>query len=104
MKKILAIIILTIIILSTKTIYASDTEEIIKEQEAQLGITEFIKQAQKYTSQTFEKTDINNLYKSALTGEIKAEGIMRRNTKTTRKRSNNNNKKPRIHTNHYNNT
>ena len=77
MKKILMIIFLIVIVLNINVIYAADTDEIIGEQEEALGISGFIKQAQKYTNEVFKDTDINTLYKSALIGEIKAEGLMR---------------------------
>lgn len=79
MKKILVIIFLIIMVLNLNTVCASDTEAIIGEQEEALGISGFIKEAQKYTSDAFKDTDINDLYKSALTGDIKAEGLMRWN-------------------------
>lgn len=104
MKKILMIIFIIVILLNINVAYASDTEAIIGEQEQALGISGFIKQAQKYTSEVFKDTDINDLYKSALTGEIKAEGLMRSNLQAIRYRSNKNTKKPRIHTNHNSNT
>ena len=49
MKKIIFITIFLITTLISNTTYGTDTEEIIKEQESSLGISSFIKEAQKYT-------------------------------------------------------
>lgn len=104
MKKILMIIFLIVILLNINVVYASDTEEIIEEQEAALGISSFIKQAQKYTNEVFKDTDVNDLYKSALTGEIKAEGLIRSNLQNIGYRSHKNTKKLRVYTNYNSNT
>ena len=69
MKKIIVILLFIMSILSTNVVYAeekSTNDEIIKEQEETLGISNFIKEAKKYTSETFEDLDINSLYKEAL--------------------------------------
>ncbi len=79
MKKIILLITFTFIILNTNAIYCSQTEEVIKEQEQELGIAGFIKQAQDYAKEGFEDVDIGSLYKDALTGQINAEGITKRN-------------------------
>lgn len=76
MKKIIIIIFFLVMILNANTIYATDTEEMIAEQEEILGISSFIKQSQKYTQDAFEDIDINNLYKNALTGNIDTKGML----------------------------
>lgn len=87
MKKILMIIFLIAVFLNINCVYASSTEEMIGEQEKELGIQGFIKEAQKYTSEVFEDTNINDIYKSALTGDIKLEGLMRWYIKNSRNRN-----------------
>lgn len=77
MKKIIVILLFIMSILSTNIVYAENTnDEIIKEQEETLGISNFIKEAKKYTSETFEDLDISSLYKDALSGKINASGII----------------------------
>ena len=76
----------------------------IGEQEKALGIAGFIKEAQKYTNEAFEGANINEIYKSALTGDLKLEGLMRGNIKNTRDRSSRDTKKFRVHINNSCNT
>lgn len=105
MKKIILIIIFLITALtSTISQGTENTDEIIKEQEKDLGISSFIEDSQKYTEEAFAEIDISTLYKDALSGEIKAEGIAKRNNQTTRKRSSKNHNKLRIYLNNYSNT
>jgi len=104
MKKIIIILIFAFTIFSTNIIYGAETEEIIGGQEEALGISGFIKQAEKYTSESFEIMDVGDLYKEAISGDIKAEGLVRKHFKNTWKRSYKNNNKSWIHINHYNNT
>ena len=87
MKKILMIIFLIAVFLNINCVYASSTEEMIGAQEKELGVQGFIKEAQKYTSEVFEDTNINDIYKSALTGDIKLEGLMRWYIKNSRNRN-----------------
>ena len=75
MRKIIVLAIFLLLVFDFTFIYATDTEEIIKEQEKTYGISEFIKTAEEYTENTFEDLKISNLYKDALTGNLNAEGI-----------------------------
>ncbi len=52
--------------------FASDTsqEEILQDQKDSLNISGFIKEAQKYTEDTFEDINLNDLFTSAITGNI----------------------------------
>lgn len=105
MKKIILIIIFLITALTSNiTKGTENTDEIIKEQEKDLGISSFIKDSQKYTEDAFDEIDVGTLYKDALSGEIKAEGIAKRNYQTPWKRSSKNYHKLRIYFNNYNNT
>ncbi len=104
MKKIIIILIFAFTIFNTSIIYGAETEEIIGEQEEALGISGFIKQAQKYTSESFENMNVGDLYKEAISGEIKAEGLVRKYFKNTWRRSYKNTNKSWIHINYHNNT
>lgn len=81
MRKAILIIFLVIMIFSTSTVYGTETDEIIKEQEETLGIGSFIKEAEKYTNDNFEDIDMSTLYKDALSGKINKQGIVKRNNK-----------------------
>lgn len=75
MKKIIFIIAFLLAI-GHETVYATETNETMKEQEESLGISEFIKEAESYTKDTFKDTDLNNLYKNAISGEIEIPGLL----------------------------
>ncbi len=75
MKKIICIIFFIVIILNTNIVFAGETDEIINEQEKSLGISDFLKEAKKYTEESFEDVDINSLYKEALTGNTNLGGV-----------------------------
>lgn len=75
MKKITFIAIFLIIILISNVTYGTDTEEVIKEQEQSLGISGFIKEAEKYTKEGFDDIDVNTLYKNALSGNVDTKGF-----------------------------
>ena len=75
MKKVIALSIFLLIIFNFKFTYATETEEIIEEQEKTYGISSFIKTAEEYTEDTFEDIKISDLYKDALTGKLNTNGI-----------------------------
>ena len=89
MKKIFKIIILIIIImfllnsycLASKTTIEESSEksqqEILESQQDSLNISSFIKEAQKYTENTFEDINLNDLFTSAITGKIDNETIFK---------------------------
>ena len=89
MKKIFKIIILIIIImfllnsycLASKTTTEESSEksqqEILESQQNSLNISGFIKEAQKYTENTLEDININELFTSAITGKIDNETIFK---------------------------
>ena len=82
MKKILKIIILITIIMFLLNSYcfAQETaqkeseqisqQEVLESQQDSLNISGFIKEAQKYTENTFEDINLNELFTSAITGKI----------------------------------
>ncbi len=73
MKKIIVSFILLILIITihSKT-FALDTNnnQILEEQKQNFGITDFIKETQKYTNDFFENINISEIFNSALTGKI----------------------------------
>ena len=75
MKKILTIWLILTIALFTKITYAEETnnisnDEIIKQQQQELGISDFINKANEYTKDTLEGIDIKEIFNSVITGRI----------------------------------
>lgn len=68
MKKVLFIVIIVIFIVYPTFIYAS--EEVIQEQQEELNISSFIKEAKKYTNNVFPKIDIGDVLNSAIKGDV----------------------------------
>lgn len=52
-------------------------EEILSSQQDSLNISSFIKEAQKYTTDTFEDLDLGNLFSSAITGNVDNETLLK---------------------------
>jgi stage III sporulation protein AE len=52
-------------------------EEILSSQKDSLNISSFIKEAQKYTTDTFEDLDLGNLFSSAITGNVDNETLLK---------------------------
>lgn len=75
MKKIIFIAVFLLTTLISNVTYATDTDEIIKEQEESLGISGFIKEAEKYTGDVLDDIDINDLYKNALSGNVDTKNL-----------------------------
>ena len=74
-KKVLTICLLLVVTISTKNIYAEETnnisnDEIINQQQQELGISDFINKANEYTKNTLEEIDIKEIFNSAITGRI----------------------------------
>ncbi len=76
MKKIIFVLTFFLTITYSITSYGTDTNNIIKEQEQNLGITEFIKESKKYTEETFSDVDLSTLYKDAISGDINVDGAL----------------------------
>ncbi len=89
MKKIFKIIVLIIIyffLINTISLGAdnnleSSRQEIMESQQNSLNITGFIKEAQKYTKDSFEDINLNNLFTSAISGKIDNTIIIKSITK-----------------------
>lgn len=52
-------------------------EEILSSQQDSLNISSFIKEAQKYTTDTFEDLDLGELFSSAITGNVDNETLLK---------------------------
>lgn len=68
MKRVINIFIIILICLSP--VSKADNEETLKEQQEEFGITNFIQDAQEYSGEFFEETDIDTILKNALKGEV----------------------------------
>ena len=79
MKKVVLLFIFLLVIIYTNPCYCTETNETIKTQEEALGISEFIKEAENYTKDSFDDFDLKLIYKNAITGNISPDGIGKRN-------------------------
>ncbi len=77
MKKIIFIILFLLLLCHNNLVYGESTNEILQEQEETLGISSFIKESKKYTQESFEDIDLDSFYRSALTGKIDKNGILK---------------------------
>ncbi len=84
MKKQWKIFILIIVFLSIMPIISlaqegeePSQEEILKSQQDSLNISGFLEEAKKYTQDSFEDIDINDLFTSAITGNIDNTTILK---------------------------
>ena len=84
MKKQWKIFILIIVFLSIIPIISlaqegeePSQEEILKSQQHSLNISGFLEEAKKYTQDSFEDIDINDLFTSAITGNIDNTTILK---------------------------
>lgn len=76
MKKIICFIIVFICILSNNS-YATD-DELIKEQKELFGISDFVKETEKYTGAFFEDIEIGELLNNAIEGNIDNNTILKK--------------------------
>lgn len=84
MKKQWKIFILIIVFLSIMPIISlaqegeePSQEEILKSQQDSLNISGFLEEAKKYTQDSFEDIDMNDLFTSAITGNIDNTTILK---------------------------
>ena len=75
MKKLLLLLFFLFVIQCFIPSFCNDTSDIIKEQEKTIGISEFIKEAEIYTKETFDDIDLKSIYKNALTGKLETKNI-----------------------------
>lgn len=76
MKRVINIFIIILICLSP--VSKADNEETLKEQQEEFGITNFIQDAQEYSGEFFEETDIDIILKNALKGEVDNSSLGKR--------------------------
>lgn len=76
MKRVINIFIIILICLSPVSM--ADNEETLKEQQEEFGITNFIQDAQEYSGEFFEETDIDTILKNALKGEVDNSSLGKR--------------------------
>ena len=78
MKKIFIItIILLIFIPNFCNGSETDSQDVLNSQQEELNISKFIKKAQKYTEDTFEDINVDKLFKSAITGKVDNNTIIK---------------------------
>ena len=78
MKKIFIItIILLIFIPNFCNGSETDSQDVLNSQQEELNISNFIKKAQKYTEDTFEDIIVDKLFKSAITGKVDNNTIIK---------------------------
>lgn len=76
MKRVINIFIIILICLSP--VSNADNAETLKEQQEEFGITDFIQDAQEYSGEFFEETDIDTILKNALKGEVDNSSLGKR--------------------------
>jgi len=69
-KKIFYILLIIYILLLGQTSYATDTNEILNSQKESFGISDFIKEADRYKGEFFENTEIEEILTDAINGKI----------------------------------
>ena len=72
-KKLLFLIF--IIFFTTNVVQATEKEDILSSQEDLVGITDFIKESQKYTEGDFSGLDLDNLLQESISGKVNKSGI-----------------------------
>ena len=79
MKKVIYIFLFTIIFINISIpVSIADEEETLKEQQEELGISEFIDQADSYSGKFFEDIDINEILENAIKGEVDNQTLFQR--------------------------
>ena len=78
MKKIFIMTILFLIFIpSICTATETTSQDVLQSQQEELNISSFIKEAQKYTQNTFKDIDVNELFTSAITGKIDNDTLIK---------------------------
>lgn len=79
MKKIIKILIILCIVLSYSGIKVyAENEEIFEEQMKTLNISEFISETQKYTNESIDGININEILTSAITGKVENKTLIKK--------------------------
>ena len=69
--------IIFICFICTKFVHASEINEIMKSQEDSIGITDFIQESSKYTSNIFSDMDLNEVLSSAISGKVDNQKLLK---------------------------
>ena len=77
MRKKILYSMLIFLLFTTNVVYA-ETSEILKSQEESFGISDFVKETEKYTGDFFENTDISEIFNNAVTGNIDNSSIWKK--------------------------
>lgn len=79
MKKVFYICIIMMICINVMSpISLANEEETLKEQQEELGISEFIEEADAYTGEFFEGIDINQILEDAIKGEVDNQTLFKK--------------------------
>ena len=79
MKKVFYICIIMMICINVMSpISLANEEETLKEQQEELGISEFIEEADAYTGEFFEDIDINQILEDAIKGEVDNQTLFKK--------------------------
>ena len=70
MEKKILLIVAIFVFIQTSTYAINVTEETIKEQQETFGISDFVKETEKYTDDFFDDINISDMIDNAITGEI----------------------------------
>ncbi len=88
MKKIFIMTILFLIFIpSICTATETTSQDVLQSQQEELNISSFIKEAQKkYTQNTFKDINVDKLFKSAITGKVDNNTIIKKHSEFSRKK------------------
>lgn len=70
-------LIIFVIIITTNLVQAEEIDNIMKTQEDSLGITDFIQESNSYTSDVFNDMDLNEIFNSAISGNVDNKKIVK---------------------------
>ena len=70
-------LIIFVIIITTNLVQAEEIDNIMKTQEDSLGITDFIQESNSYTSDDFNDMDLNEIFNSAISGNVDNKKIVK---------------------------
>jgi len=77
-KILLIIVIFVIIVLFTSNCTAQNSEEVILEQQKELGIQDFLESSKEYSGQLFEDIDMSEVLNDAIKGEVDNSSFIKR--------------------------
>ena len=83
MEKKILLIVAIFVFIQTSTYAINVTEETIKEQQETFGISDFVKETEKYTDDFFNDINISDMIDNAITGEIDNSTLLNKIIKLT---------------------